>query len=579
MSSNLSLNDLSVNLSTNEVVILNTVVNNNIILVQYTRGTNKSPVDYTDMSNIAPAQKHGGVVQCFTKLSFDHGKTWKELDLDLGGETYNKYGIKTNEAYGNNGALVSFIVRHHSGGKLLMFTPIYRVCPTYKDEIHLVPHALVTIAGWLVHDETGRRHNKYSPFPMKEFDNSLDISFLSKLSGDITINTTTAKINLLSADKETGLLAKAFLAYPYEGQLDSDKSLGTYDTKITNLMDTVDHEFAGNHYTVVKRYFNVFFRKGNIFTDYDPTTPDKPPSKYGVDYYVVTLPFLYVFDHRGFNDDVKAFTWVDVLGLVNNTKSLIGSARGSTKTNDFIRSLISNDHNFLKITQNNNAYYKFATNDAIPLSTSFVFTKTPHGEIFTYRDKSNDRSLTGFIHCNRQLVCYSDPTQLGNWKRIQSTPQSSRSTFVTLISLNLLTTQGIQTLPDYNTRLHIHYTSVQTYYSNQGSITFSKDTDKLVLVPSMVNNELVYRPVCFTKDNVIGKYGIGMLDMVSSIGYRGITGNIYSGDIDNYPIQMKNLLGVLYDTSGFLKSATVNYLNETSTGVEVIEPSFEVLNP
>lgn len=584
MSANLALNDLSINLTGDESVIVNTIVENNIIIVQYKRGSGILPIDNSNLSNMTPTPVYGPVINCNTKMSFDHGKTWKEITLDIEGETYEKYGIMSNELYSHNGSTIGFIVRHKSGGRVLMFTPIYRVCPRYMDEMHLVSHPLVIIAGWLVHDETGRRHNKHLLHPMKEFDNSLDTSFLSQFSDKIYIDPITAKITPSTLDYQTSLLSVPFVAYPYEGHLESDKSTSSESTRVVNTIDTVVHEYKGKTYTIVKRYFNVFFRKGNIFSKYDPSQPDKVPTKFAVDYYAITIPFLYVFDHKDFNNDTKSLVWIDVLGLVKNTKSLVGSARGSKKTQSFIQSLISDDPHFLKLMENNNAYYRFATDASVALSTSLVFTKTPCSVIFTYRDKSNDRSLTGFIHCSRQLVCYSEPIELVGW--LTPTPSNPLpvASFLTSLSLNLLTETSIHTLEHtsptyYSTDLDIHYTTIQTYYSKRGVITFSKDNDRLVLLPSIENNEIVYKPVYFTIDNTTRRVGLTLGDSVSSIGYRGITDIIYDGDIGGYPVEIKTPIGLIYSSDNFLIEGTVNYTESVIDNYEVIDRSFIVQNP
>ncbi len=135
--------------------IINTIVNKNLIVVQYVDDTTPSEghPSFDDFANSNP-------ILCKTRVSVNFGKTWKELELTSNGKKVKDYqpayavdeyifGIRPFNRLGNYGATIDFVVRRGDGSRFFLYTPIYYRVVTGYGQAVIMSTPAVTVLGWL----------------------------------------------------------------------------------------------------------------------------------------------------------------------------------------------------------------------------------------------------------------------------------------------------------------------------------------------------------------------------------------------------------------------------------------------
>lgn len=574
-------------------VILNTIINKNVILVQYSNPNNEQGLGSLNTSSEDP------VITCNTRISIDFGKTWNEIPLSSNSPTWGNYpgGLGDADRLGTNGSLAAFIIRHSSGAKILIYTPVYKLFNNdMMNSTQVFRSIPVSMCGWLVHDQNGTLLNKTDANNPKhlvpeinapiningsnmdeysEFDyNPLDyLSAYQDFNGRLNPHTGEISpfVDRPSAQHAHPAHNWRFSSLPYEGMLWAYEGESHKETNLVNKVDTIDYSHKGKRYTVVKMFRNVFIRKGNIFQNYY----DMYQQTHGFDHYLITLPFIYVYDHSKMASQDYFLEWVDVLNLNNRLVSLENSARGNARARAFIKTLISDDPKFQNETGPDNCFTEQGQyNDMV--NTSIYFLKTPHGELLKVHDKSAKLDLAGFMFGNRRYVCKDNPLSRENWIPGGVSPKHYYPAVKRAFAFDYLSPQGMLNIDeDPNAKFsYIHdlpYKEYSTPFSKNASIHYEVASDKVVAIANTTNitGELVYNHVCFIKDSNRGMYSIGFLPNNTKLGYKSITGLNLSGG-GQYPVEVTAAKGLLYNTEDFIIEESIpNYIEPYDTVVEL----------
>lgn len=545
-----------------EVVILNTLVNKNIMVVQYASGQDYDPYSTNDL------------ITCKTKYSLNFGKDWVEIQLNNG--PHNSYNVTENafNPFGNNGCLAEFMVRNSSGTKFLLYTPIYHMTALVREYRTITPRREARVLGWMVHNEQGRLLNTNLKDIMREHQPEYDDLFYDWM----TLDHDPATSRITNYKDLPTWLGDPFFGYPVPPTSDSQYS-GNYDTqRVVNRTDTVDYVSNGKRYTIVKRYYNLYVRRGDIAeSQFDQfNSPDLILNYVSLGYYVFTVPFIYVFDHSKFNSGNPTLQWVDVFDLTNNLSKLKDHLRPTPYIHEFVKSLISDDPQFHEDVVYAQSRVRYTGSEGVAPHAethSVRFESMIHGELMKVHDSEDNKDLLGLIFGNRRFVCTSDPTVATNWilgevKNHHRHPTEKRATYYRrqlpdLTSDPRLLPSGLFADGPYGW-YGVYYAKYSTFCLTHQNLRVDTASDRVVALPDRnfaEDCELQYRFAYFIKDTSTGRYSIGIKSKGLDVGYKTLTGeSLTTGE--PYPLVVNRAVGVSFDTSAHIAKEPLNaYVN------------------
>lgn len=549
-----------------QIAVLNTIVNKNVIVVQYTTNALQKNMGFLASDS---------VINSKIRLSTDFGASWREITLQTNNDTWLKYGIDPvglestgHEMFGSDGALVSFIVRHSSGGRILMYTPIIKVFKTADDEFF--PVRRTQIMGWLVHDEKGNKLNDGTPFPVPEIRPGSPDNHQQVMNSNLwnSVNLTTGVISPSGANAD---IAQPYTTYHMDPMLGGELNEANTGQGLANRVNTVDYTHGGKRYTIVQLYKNVVVKKGNVYS-YEQT-PGQP--FIGFDYYAFTLPFLFVFDHDGFRNADKSLTWLDVFNLEGRLISMTNSVRGNKRAKAYIKSLLTDDANFNNTTGNDKVHFKCISR-ILPVDTTIHFTPTPRGELMKVHDAEDGKDLLGFVYGNHRFVCTDDPTERVNWiiGEVPQNQQYPRSTYA--FAFDRFNDKGLLMMREdievkYAEAHELYYREYSVPMSKHATLRFDVAADRVFAVADPARNglnDLRYKFMAFAKDEDSGRYTIDFLPESIDVGVQALTQSNYQGE-SNYPVEVSFAHGILYSTKDFIvKRPILAYVDPLDPGVE-----------
>lgn len=527
----------------NTSAILNVLVNKNIIVVQYQLVGDEDPYNTE------------GLITARTRYSLNFGETWNDITLQTGNHTWSNISEGYIEKFGSNNCLAEFMVRNSTGGKFLLFTPIYCLSTMVNDYSTLNPRRETKVLGWLVHNHLGQLVNgnnlnimpEQQPVEFNDFTEQLDIGY----------SPSTLKITDYKGRDTT--LGKPFFGYPIATMSDSHYA-GSYDAqRVVNRIDSVDYTSNGKRYTIIKRYHNVYIRRGDI-------VEAQNSERITLGYYVLTLPFIYVFDHTDFNTGSPKLSWVDVLGLSTNLAKLKDYLRPTRYIDAFVKSLISEDREFHNDLQYARGFAKVSggfTPEGVAVHLSLVFENTAHGELMKVHDREDNKDLLGLIFGNRRYVCTGNPLASANWvlgqvKNHHRHPTEKRAMYYRrLLPIASLDTRHIPgrlyaggPYGDYG----VYYKKYNTFVLTHQNLRLDIASDRVVAFPDRNYSDdadIRYRFAYFIKDKSTGRYSIGIRSKGIDAGVKALTGNQRNGG-EHYPLVVNRAIGIGFNTESFI---------------------------
>lgn len=579
--------------------IINTIVNKNLIVVQYIDDTTPDVSDPLS-DNFADSDP----ILCKTRVSINFGKTWKELVLTSNGKKVKHYqpsyavdeyilGIQSFNRLGDHGATIDFVVRRGDGSRFFLYTPIYYRLVTGYGQAVIMSTPSVTVLGWLVHNERGELVSDTASTPLKSFQrpNSYadygdianvvgkDFVYYGENSSDTGINFTTGQI--INANNR--YISSAFIALPYIPHLCSNAAINPEATKLINQTDTVDYVLNGKRYTIVKKYYTTYFKRGNIYNGYlHKDTPDLI-NYAGIDYYALVMPFIFVYDHSkiGLND--YSLEWVDVFNLEENCSSCKNSIRGSKKYEYFVRSLISNDPRFNDVTLGpSNTFLNYSANGGSnywggfsKYESNIYLDNAAHGGLIKINDKSTNNDVVGLIFGDNRIVCDKDPTIKDNWKKCAVMPGHEHPTVKEAFFYKKLYPGRVDDLSnDENVDIFItedesgnpvnnYYTYFNVYAYRHPTLFVDVASDRVLAIPfENSSGDVSYRFCCLIKDTSTDRWTIGFKSESMAVGYKALTGQEYSDEtfdhsLPSSPVAVSHITGAMFSTSSFIVKASV----------------------
>lgn len=549
METNQSNDAVEYGLLEGQATILNVLVNKNIIVVQYQLVGDVGPYD-TDF-----------LITARTRYSLNFGETWTDIVLQTGSYTWSTAYTGFQEKYGDNNCLAEFMIRNSTGGKFLLYTPIYVMTALIDDNSTLTPRRETRVVGWLVHDHTGRLVNEASlTNVMPEHQPLSDTG----LYGDNQLDYSKSTLKILSYTGNNPSIGAPFFGYPLASMSDSHYAASYNAQRVVNKVDTVDYTSNGKRYTIVKRYYNVYIKRGDILEG--EQVGSTPNTRINVGYYVLTLPFIYVFDHADFTASNPKLAWVDVLDLTNNLARLKDYLRPTRYIDAFVKSLISEDAEFHEDVIYARGFAKVLDGirpEGLSLYISFLFENSAHGELMKVHDKEDNKDLLGLIFGNRRYVCTGNPLTPANWilgqvKNHHRHPTEKRAFYYRrLLPLTTLDTRHVPErlfaggpFGDYG----VYYKKYNTFALTHQNMRIDTASDRIVAFPDRNysdDGDVRYRFAYFIKDKATGRYSIGIRSKGVETGVKGLTGNQRNGG-EHYPLVVNRALGIAFNSSSFI---------------------------
>lgn len=534
-------------LPSNTSAILNVLVNKNIIVVQYQLVGDDNPYN-TD-----------SLITARTRYSLNFGETWTDVILQTGNHTWSSLNDGYLEKFGSNNCLAEFMIRNSTGGKFLLYTPVYSLTAMVNAYSTLNPRRETRLLGWLVHNHLGELVNQtnlnimpeHQPVEWNDFSGAMDIGY----------SKSTLKITDYKGYDTT--LGKPFFGFPLASMSDSHYAASYNAQRVVNKVDSVDYTSNGKRYTIIKRYFNVYIKRGDIAEAEDSELIT-------LGYYVLTLPFIYVFDHTDFNSPNPKLSWVDVLGLSTNLSKLKDYLRPTRYANAFVKSLISEDQEFHDDLSYARGFTKIEgfTPEGLTVYLSLLFENTAHGELMKVHDREDNKDLLGLIFGNRRYVCTGNPLAASNWvlgqvKNHHRHPTEKRAMYYR----RLLPFASIDTrhspgrlfangpYGDYG----IYYKKYNTFALTHQNLRLDIASDRVVAFPDRNysdDGDIRYRFAYFIKDKATGRYSIGIRSKGIEAGVKALTGTQRNGG-EHYPLVVNRAIGIGFNTESFVANESL----------------------
>ena len=588
-------------------VIINTIVNKNLIIVQYVDDT----IDYENWRQSYEWAEEYPII-CKTRVSTNFGQTWRELPLDHNGRKVKDYmpgyalneyifGLNNHNKLGKYGAQIEFVIRRGDGSRFYTYTPIYyRVVQGYGDPVISSTPCVTTLA-WLVHNERGELISGADWQPLKSFiqPNSIsEFTDLSSIGVEFAVYDSRDPLGSISSgvnfsdgslSAEAGqYLANPFLALPFLPHLCSHTALNPESTKLLNQTDTVDYVHDGKRYTIIKKYYTTLFKRGNIYESKRERGDAVSGVSYdefriSTDFYSVILPFIYVYDHSKIGTNDHTLKWIDVFNLETKCATAKNSIRGSKRYEKFIRSFISEDPNFSdSILGPSNTVFNYNAvgtdlddTNYVNLERSaapscIVWDSAPHGALLKVTDKSTSKEMVGLIYGNKRLVCTGDPTNKSNWingvvvpghehptikeafyfkkvypGRLEDLSNEPDSDFVTVQAYN----GGGDTID-----VNYYYTYFDVFGYRHPTLYVDVAGDRVPAIPFInASGDIEYRFCCFIKDTISGNITIGFKSTPLNVGYKALMdSDFFVTDTQKLPVAVDHITGAMFDTSQFV---------------------------